>query len=85
MPALRQPGRLADRGRGPSAAMRARSPLSEQFDKGIDKGCEEARRGAATSLWLGRREALDAQVWETAVWVALAGGSLAVLVMSLWL
>jgi hypothetical protein len=53
-------------------------------------GAQRANRRAAAvtpagALTRARGEAVRAQVWETGAWVALAAGSLAVLVMSLWL
>ncbi len=40
--------------------------------------------GQGTTLAGARREVAVARVWETAAWLALAAGSLAVLVISLW-
>jgi hypothetical protein len=46
------------------------------------------RTASATSgdaLRIARLEAAGAQAWETAAWLALAAGSLALLVVSLWI
>jgi len=46
------------------------------------------RAGAAAreeALVVARREVLQARVWESAVWAALAVGAAGVLVISLWL